>query len=186
MADINHNSTFKTASKIIKAIMTTKLIFRNCISFCSFFIFLSCNSNTGSLTRQQSLEVKDNLQKMMDMVAKDISHDGPIAWLKYFENTSDFFMASEGQLVFPNSDSATTFIKNTLVKQIRKIELHWSNIRIDPLNNKFANVAATWNEDLIDFANKTISQNGYFTAIAEKTLEGWQLRNAHWSVTKSK
>jgi hypothetical protein len=166
--------------------MTTKLIIRSYINFCIFFIVLSCNSNTGSLTQQQSIEVKNSVQKMMNMIAKDISQDGPIAWLKYFENTPDFFMASEGQLLFPNSDSAKTFIKSTLVKQILKIELHWSNVRIDPLNNKFANVAATWNEDLTDFANKTISESGYFTGVAEKTLQGWQLRNTHWSVTKSK
>jgi hypothetical protein len=166
--------------------MPTELIIRKCFIFCVFSISLSCNNNTDSLTQQQAIEVKDSVQKMIDMTAKDISHDGPIAWLKYFENTPDFFMASEGQLVFPNNDSATTFIKNTLVKQIQKVELHWSNIRIDPLNNKFANVAATWKEDLTDFANNTISEGGYFTAVAEKTSQGWQLRNAHWSVTKSK
>ena len=123
---------------------------------------------------------------MIELIAKDISHDGPIAWLKYFENTQNFFMASEGQLVFKNSDSATTFIKNILVKQIRKIELHWSDIRVDPMTSKFANIAATWNEDITDFADNKTSQRGYFTAVAEKSLQGWQLRNAHWSVTKSK
>lgn len=166
--------------------MTTKLIIRNCISFYLVSVLLACNSYTDSLTQQQSSEVKDSVQNMMDLIAKDISHDGPIAWQKYFEDTPDFFMASDGQLVFPNSDSAKTFIKNTLVKQILKIELHWGNVRIDPLNNKFAVVGATWNEYLTDFTNKTISQSGYFTGVAEKTLQGWELRNAHWSVTKVK
>jgi hypothetical protein len=166
--------------------MPFKLIIRSCFGFLLFSIFISCGSKTDSLTQQQSIEVKDSVQKMMDRIASDISHDGPIAWLKYFENTSDFFMASEGQIVFANSDSATIFIKNTLVKQIKKIELHWSNVRIDPLTNKFANIGATWNEDLTDFADNKTPQRGYFTAVAEKTLQGWQLRNAHWSVSRGR
>lgn len=171
---------------IKEASMKLKLIIRKYYFLYLLFIILSCKSNTDSLTQHQSTEVKDNVQKMMDMIAKDISDEGPIAWLKYFEKTPAFFMASEGQLVFPNSDSATLFIKNTLIKQIRKIRLFWGSVRIDPVNNKFAIVAATWNEDLSDFADITISQSGYFTGVAEKTLQGWQLRNAHWSVTKSK
>lgn len=54
------------------------------------FIFLSCHSETDSLSQQQSIEIKSSVQKMMDMAAKDISYDGPLAWLKYFENTPDF------------------------------------------------------------------------------------------------
>ncbi len=78
-------------------------------------------------------------------------------------------MASEGQLVFRNNDSATVFIKNTLVKQIQEIVLKWSNIRVDPLTGKFAAVAATWHEKITDFSSNKTSQDGYFTALAEKS-----------------
>ncbi|HMC87277.1 MAG TPA: hypothetical protein VKI61_17250 [Chitinophagaceae bacterium] len=166
--------------------MKCKLIIGSCFGCLLFFIFISCNSKTGSLTGQQSMEVKENVQKMMDMTASDISHDGPVGWLKYFENTPDFFMASDGQIVFPNYDSATAFIKNTLARQIKKIELHWSNIRIYPLAERLANIGADWMEYFTDFAGNNNSQKGYFTAVAEKTLQGWRLRNAHWSVIKSK
>lgn len=159
-------------------------IINRCIGLSLFFTLISCNSKTESMTSRQSAEIKDSVQQMIELVAKDISHDGPIAWLHYFENTPNFFMASDGQLVFANNDSATLFIKNILVKQISKIELSWSDIRIDPLTEMFANVGATWHETITDFANNKISQAGYFTGIAEKTSKGWQLRNAHWSVTK--
>jgi hypothetical protein len=149
-----------------------------------FVILFSCNSKTKFLSEAQTIEVKDSVQKMIDLVAKDISADGPIAWLKHFENTPDFFMASDGQLIFPNNDSVASFIKNTLVNQIRKIELKWSKVRIDPLTEKFANVAATWQEEMTDFTGNRTSQGGYFTGIAEKTSNGWQLRNAHWSTIK--
>lgn len=157
-----------------------------CICFCLFFISFSCNNISKSLTFNQSTEIKDSVEEMVKLIAEDISHDGPIAWLRYFENSPQFFMASEGQLVFSNNDSATTFIKNILIKQIRKIDLDWSNIRIDPFTSNFASIAATWHEEITDFTDKKISQGGYFTAIAEKTIHGWKLRNAHWSVLKSK
>jgi hypothetical protein len=151
-----------------------------------FISLFSCNNKTESLTEKQFAEVTDSVQKMMDLIAKDISAEGPVAWLKHFENTPDFFMASEGQMVFPTNDSATAFIKNILVKKIHKIDLRWGNVRIDPLTDKFADVAANWQEDMTDFSDNKMSQSGYFTGIAEKTSSGWQLRNAHWSAVKSK
>ena len=99
-----------------------------------FFCFIiSCSNNTETYTSNQFAIVRDSVQIMAESIAKDVSREGPVAWLRYFENTPGFFMASEGRLVFPNNDSATNFIKNTLVKSISKIELHWNNIRIDPL-----------------------------------------------------
>ena len=167
-------------------IQRNRLFINNYICFSLFITLISCNSKTETLTQKQFTEVKKNVQQMMDLVSKDISHDGPIAWLNYFENDPNFFMASDGQLVFANKDSASLFIKNILVKQINKVELSWSNIRIDPLTQKFANVGATWNEIFTDFSNNKTSQEGYFTAIAEKTSQGWKLLNAHWSVIKPK
>lgn len=95
-------------------------------------------------------------------------------------------MASEGQLVFPNNDSAKNFIKNTLVKSISKIELHWNNIRVDPLTTRLAGIAANFHEDITDYEGKKITEDGYFTGIAHQTPQGWQLRNAHWSVITAK
>ena len=72
-------------------------------------------------------------------------------------------------MIFPSHDSSTKFIKE-LVKQIQKIELRWSNIRVDPMSNKFANVAVKWNEDLTDFSGNQTSRSGYFSAVSEKTI----------------
>ena len=132
------------------------------------------------------MEIKDSVEGMFDSIAKNVSASGPIAWLKYFENTPDFFMASDGQLALPNHDSAAVFIKNTLIKQISKIKLQWNNIRVDPMTAELASVGADWSETLTDFDGNAISQSGYFTAIAERTSQGWQLRNAHWSVMKTR
>ena len=44
-------------------------------------------------------------------VARGVSERGPAAWRDSFADTSSFFMASEGRLVFPSGDSATRGIE---------------------------------------------------------------------------
>ncbi len=144
---------------------------------------LSCNNNSDSLHAKQVSDVKDSVQQMTASIAKDVSRDGPVAWLRYFENTPNFFMASEGQLVFQNYDSANNFINHVLVKNIRKIELHWRNTRIDPLTYTLASIAAMFHEDITNSAGIKIPMDGYFTGIAQHTSGGWKLLSVHWSVT---
>ena len=142
----------------------------------------SCYNNTDSLTTVQRSIVMDSVQLMVDSIAKAISHDGPIAWIRYFENSPDFYMASEGQLAFTNNDSLANFLKNTYTKSISKIELSWNHVRIDPFTSKIAAVAAIFHEDITDFAGRKTPSDGYFTGIAHQTSQGWQLQNAHWSI----
>jgi len=152
------------------------------------FLFLavvlssSCSS-PAPFTRGQYALVRESVQIMATEIAADVSQNGPLAWLKHFEDTSDFFMASDGHLMFPDYNSASAFINHVLVKMISKIELRWSDIRIDPLSPDLAMFGANYTEVLMDSAGKKmpISGPGYFTALAEKTPKGWQLRNAHWS-----
>ena len=141
----------------------------------------SCSSNKDSLTPAQASVVKDSVQKMAESIAAAVSHEGPMAWIRYFENSPGFFMASEGQLVFPNNAMANDFIKNKLVKIMPKIELHWSNIRIEPLTRDLASLAATFHEDISYADGRKLPSDGYFTAVARQTSQGWKLHNAHWS-----
>jgi hypothetical protein len=144
----------------------------------------SCGYHPGSLTQEQSSVVKEEVQQMADSIARNVSEMGPVAWLRWFENAPDFFMASEGKLVFSTFDSATSFINKTLVKTISKIELHWGNIRIDPYTEKLASIAAVFHEDMTDSAGNKLRIDGYFTGVAYKSSQGWRLRNAHWSTYK--
>ena len=146
--------------------------------FCSIS---SCKNNAESFTPQERSIVQDSVRLMADSIAKDISAKGPVIWLRYFENTPDFFMAADGQLAFPNFDTATNFINHTLIKIMPKIQLRWTNIRIDPLSTKLASFSAVYHEDITDPAGKTTAYDGYFTGIAHQTSQGWKLRNAHWS-----
>ncbi|MFI5185428.1 MAG: hypothetical protein ACHQF0_01750 [Chitinophagales bacterium] len=144
-------------------------------------IVVSCNHTTGSLTTKQISDVQDSVRVLTDSIAKNISLEGPVAWLRYFENSPDFFMAADGQLVFPNIDSAKNFITNTLVKTYRNIQLHWSNMRITPVTSQFALVGAGYHEDITYSDGKKLSTDGYFTGAAHQTDQGWKLQNAHWS-----
>ena len=143
---------------------------------------VSCRNHKGNTSTKNLTVTGDSVRLMAESIAINVSHNGPAAWLNYFENSSDFFMASEGQLVFPNIDTAKSFINNVLIKSIRKIDLHWSNLRVDPLTLKFAGISAGFHEDITDSSGKTIPEDGYFTAIAHRTSQGWKLRNAHWSI----
>ena len=87
-----------------------------------FAVLLSCNSQMQSPVQSQTEGVKTAVLKLMDSVSADVLREGSIAWLNYFEESPDFFMAVDGKIAFPGYDSASSFVKNTLVKQIVKIK----------------------------------------------------------------
>jgi hypothetical protein len=161
--------------------MKASTIGYKCFVLLVFFLINSCNNNIETFTAKERSLVHDSVKLMTDSIAITVTHEGPTAWLKYFENTPDFFMVSDGQLVFPNIDTAKYFINNVLVTKMPKLELRWSEVRIDPLTNEFANIAAFYHEDIPDSTGKKIPYDGYFTSIAHHTSQGWKLHNAHWS-----
>ncbi len=148
----------------------------------SAILILSCNPKEEKLSIQKASLVKDSVVLLASRIEKDITANGPIAWLNYFEDVPGFFMASEGRLAFKDYQSAKTFIKDTLVTALPKIELRWSNLRVDPLTDHLASIGTDFHETITDASGKTILLDGYFTAVAEETKLGWKLRNVHWSV----
>jgi len=147
---------------------------------------VACRPNISALDAKESNIVRDSVHQMTVSLVNDLSTHGPIAWLNYFEENPDFFMASDGQLPFKDYQSGKSFIENTLVKNIVKINLQLNQLRIDPLTSGLASIGASFHEDLTDSAKKIISVDGYFTALAKQTNRGWKFRNLHWSILKSK
>jgi hypothetical protein len=147
-------------------------------------LFISCRINNAPLNASEMELVKDSVKAMTDHISKDLSVRGPVAWLDYFEDGPNFYMASDGLLVFRDYQSAGKFINDTLVKTFVLIILRWDQLRIDPLSINLASVSSGFHEELKDSAGKSIFTNGYFSAVAEKTSHGWQLRNTHWSILK--
>jgi hypothetical protein len=159
--------------------------FKLIIPLLALILLFSCNQKP-SFTTSEAASVKDSVLLLAANTAKDISTKGPIAWLYYFEDMPDFFMASNGDMAFPDYKTADSFIRNTLVKQIPHINLKWSNIRIDPLTPQVAVIGANFHEDITDALGKVTPFDGYFTATAHQTSKGWKYRNAHWSIKGTK
>jgi len=140
----------------------------------------SCQNNTNPPAGNMQTEI----HSMTERISDDLSTKGPKAWTDHFENSPGFFMASEGQRIFPGYDSANHFINDILAKNIRVVHLKWSNIHIDSLSPNLAALSAEVHEQLVDNANNTIPFDGYFTGIVEKTAGEWKFRNLHWSAVK--
>ncbi len=158
-------------------------VFKYCtLLFLATALLFSCRRSHAKLSKEQSALVKDSVSRMAVNIAADISKNGPRAWLNYFEDTPDFFMANEGQLVFKDYQSAKIFILNTLVKNIPVIKLRWANIRIDPFTPRLASIGADFHEDQVTSTGKKLSYDGYFTGIAHYDGHRWKLRNTHWSI----
>ena len=154
-----------------------------CVFFgiCLLHILLSCKS----VSQTDTMGVEKGVRHMADEIVRDLHKDGPIAWLQYFSTSEHFFMASNGQLVFPNNDSADAFVQ-TFAKTIRQIDLTWDDIRVDSLGPHLAVLASSFHEVLISTAGRQNPSTGYFTGVVEYLPSGWKLRNAHWSISSPK
>jgi len=143
-------------------------------------IIAACNNNVQPVQKNTTV-AEDSVRATMQLIAKDVSANGPVAWLNWFENTPAFFMSSDGSVAFKDYSAAEHFIKDTLTKAIKNIQLQWSNVRVDILADSVAAVGADFHEDMTTADGKTVPEDGYFTAVAEKTAKSWLLRNLHWS-----
>lgn len=124
---------------------------------------------------------KQGITAMTDSIASDLRAQGPNAWLRYFDSTPGFFMASDGMMQFPNNDSATKAVHN-IAAVLKRADLKWGALRIDSLSAGLAQLAAPFDETMVDSAGKSTKISGYFTALAHRGEDGWKLRNAHWSI----
>jgi hypothetical protein len=121
----------------------------------------------------------------MHTVGHDVTHEGPLAWLKFFNTGPEFFMAVNGQLAFPNAAAAKEGTQN-FARTINRIDLTWDDdLRVDPLTAELAVVAASWHEIQVDKAGRRIEEAGYFTGLSEYRDGRWRFRDAHWSAPTS-
>jgi len=141
----------------------------------------SCNYSKPQLTPDQVATVQKGVTDFTTNLAGDLTARGPIAWEDYIDTSANFFMADVGQLVFKSGPSAKQFIQDTLSKSISKINLKWSNMRIDPLTPTIAAVGSDYHEDITNSSGASASYDGYFSATVLLTDGKWKIRDAHWS-----
>lgn len=122
------------------------------------------------------------VRSFMAEVAQGVSANGPMEWQKFFINDPTFFMASEGQLFFPNGQPMGQWVEG-ITHFIKTINLQWgSAMRIDPLTPTLAMVGVPYAEVRTDPQGQQVVERGYFTGLAEYRSGRWQFRDAHWSV----
>ena len=142
-------------------------------------------SHSKSMTPDEAVAVDRAVRAFMQTVSHSVTQEGPLAWIKYFDASPAFFMAVNGQMAFPNADAAQDGTRK-FAQTIRQIELKWGDdLRVDPLTNEFAIVAASWREIQVDTAGHSVTETGYFTGLAEYRDGHWQFRSAHWSAPVS-
>lgn len=134
-----------------------------------------------SLTPASAKAIDEGARTFMHTVAHDVTQEGPLAWLKFFNTGPEFFMVVNGQLAFPNAAAAKEGTQN-FARTINRIDLTWGDdLRVDPLSAELAVVAASWREVQIDKSGHRIEEAGYFTGLAECRDGRWRFRDTHWS-----
>lgn len=152
--------------------------------------FMACRpsvaaSHPPAITSDEAVAVDQAVRAFMQTVSDSVTQDGPLAWIKYFDKSPAFFMAVNGQMAFPNASAAQEGTRK-FAQTIRQIQLKWENdLRVDPLTNEYALVGVSWREVQVDRAGHSVTETGYFTALAEYRDGHWQFRNAHWSAPVS-
>jgi hypothetical protein len=160
--------------------------FRTGILLIAAVAWTGCHSHAHdrpqALTLERRAAVQDSVRAFVLNVALDITQDGPTAWRKEFSDSPSFFMAANGKLTFPDSQSATQGIQD-LPRVIKHITLQWgSDLRVDPLTPDLAVVASSYTEVLTDPEGHQMTTDGFFTGVAEFRDGRWTFRNAHWSM----
>ncbi len=151
------------------------------LTFVGFGARVHASGEPQSLTKARATDIENGVRAFMRVVAHDVTQDGPAAWRKHFADSPAFFMAVDGHLVFPNSAAATAGIQGA-AGMFKHIELRWGDdLRVDPLAENLAVVAASYREVRVDTAGKQVDEHGFFTGTVERRDGCWQFRNVHWS-----
>jgi hypothetical protein len=119
-------------------------------------------------------------------VARDVTALGPAAWRKHFSESPAFFMATDGNLQFPDSASAIAGIE-ALTRTIQHVDLTWSDdLRVDALGPNMALIASPYHEIIVTSSGRRVDSTGFFTGVAEFRDGRWRFRNAHWSSARQR
>jgi hypothetical protein len=182
------HQAIRKADRLVKVLAT---LFRQTTLLLAAFALAGCSARTTGAAESQSLTpanaaaVGESARAFMRTVAHDVTQEGPLAWLKFFDTGPAFFMAVNGHLAFPNAAAALEGTRD-FARTINRIELIWGDdVRVDLLDAELAVIAASWSEILIDRAGHRIEQTGYFTALAEYRDGRWRFRDIHWSAPMS-
>src|SRR6202047_3853546 len=94
-----------------------------------------------SLTPASAAAIDESARTFRHTVAHDVTQEGPLAWLKFFNTGPEFFMAVNGQLAFPNAAAAKEGTQN-FARTINRIDLTWGDdLRVRVSSSRVKSVA---------------------------------------------
>lgn len=128
----------------------------------------------------RSTEIGQGVRRMLEDLAVDLAREGPNAWTRYFDDRPGFWMASDGELVFPTIEEARRFL-GEFAPNVSSMSLAWSDVRVDPVAEGLALVGAAYREVLVESSGTELKFSGYFSGVAVATPRGWRFRTLHWS-----
>jgi hypothetical protein len=180
-------SSHQAIRKAGRFVQTLHVLIWTSTALLAAFALAGCSARTAgsaelqSLTPASAAAIDESARTFMHTVAHDVTQEGPLAWLKFFNTGPEFFMAVNGQLAFPNAAAAKEGTQN-FARTHNHIELTWGDdLRVDPLTAELAVVATSWREIQVDKAGHRSEETGYFTGLAEYRDGRWRFRDAHWS-----
>lgn len=150
-----------------------------CVSLAAL-VFLSSGCQSTSPDAWSRDEVAEGVRLMAVRLCQDLAREGPEAWLSYFADGPEFFMAYDGSVNFPNIEMATQRVREMDPGVIR-LELVLSELRVDVLGRDLAALGASYTEQMVIEGGETLAFEGYLTAVVVRAGAGWKLRNLHWS-----
>src|SRR4029077_18948247 len=96
------------------------------LAFAAYALTVRATPNLQSLTPAQSAAIQSAVKAFAQSVARDVTHDGPLAWHKNLEDSPSFFMAVNGGMAFPDSAAAKAGV-DAFAPTIQHIELKWGD-----------------------------------------------------------
>lgn len=93
--------------------------------------FIACIPGGGAshppaVTSGEAHAIDQAVRAFIQTVSDSVTQDGPLAWIKYFDESPAFFMAVNGQMAFPNASAAQEGTRK-FSQTIRQIELKWGD-----------------------------------------------------------
>lgn len=145
------------------------------------FLVHACDpAPSANISSAESQQINLEVQLFMDSIPEGLADDGPMAWLRFFEDTPQFLMASDGQIAFANRESAVTFLDG-FSPTVSTMSLTWKDMRVELLSSSTATVASAYHESITSTDSTTVSFGGFVTGVVRKGDDGWKVQHLHWS-----
>jgi hypothetical protein len=139
------------------------------------------SSSDARLDAETTIEsTSDDIDGFSQRLIQDLRSFGPSGWLRHFEDSENFYMGSDGRIVFPSADSARIFVEQ-LATKYSVIDLNLLDVRRDHHSAELVTIVSPYLESITDKQGDTISFGGLVSMVLVKRGADWKIRSLHWS-----